>query len=182
MLPLLFILGMAVIGRAESDNFYLRSILIVEAEEGLPNKLELLSRQESIRLTTNGESFVELHIPEQSRNLTVTCQDAIVLVSRGGQSNEICMPRGISNKKHSVTVSGIREDDIIIASVPSNVNIPSRIIHNLANLPSEVYLSDKTTPLKELVYEATSDGSLLRTIVLRVEREVEHDDGDVLFL
>lgn len=148
----------------------LRSMLIFEAEEGLPEQMELFEQRSSVELTTLGNSYAKLVIPPASFNLTATCRDAIAMVVRGGFASSICTPRGES-VFHNMTIFGIRANDMLVAAVVENVNTGAKLLRDLGQLPADVMTSEGVTPLKKRIYDAVASGPLLRVIVLRIEQQ-----------
>lgn len=159
-------------------SLYFRFIMIIEAEEGLPDKLDLLQREKMVNLTSFDSSQTTLSLPNVGNNLTVTCRDSYVMALRDKRPSEICNLSGDSRKK-TVTVAGIRHGDILIASLVEDVTISARVVRDLAGLAEELRIKGVPTPKKKRIIDATAMGQLLRTAVLVVQEHKDEPQDEV---
>jgi hypothetical protein len=155
---------------AVNGELFMRSLLIFEAEE-LSDPMQLLPRQSSLSLLSRGPSLASLALVPQSTNLTISCTDAFLAIIRNDHPSQICTPGGEISLRN-VTVTGIMEGDILVASLIEDLAISARLLYDLAKLPDEMRISRGITPRKKRVLDATATGKLLRTVVVRVENDV----------
>ncbi|PJF17657.1 hypothetical protein PSACC_02524 [Paramicrosporidium saccamoebae] len=163
------LLVLVVLIIAVNGELFMRSLLLFEAEE-LPDPMQLLPRQDSLELLGPGASLASLAIVPQSTNLTISCTDAFLAIVRNDYPSQICTPGGEIHLRN-VTVTGIMEGDVLVASLIEDLAISARLLYDLAKLPDEMRASRGITPRKKRLLDATATGKILRTIVVRVESD-----------
>jgi hypothetical protein len=158
---------------------YMRSLMIFEAEE-VPIQMNLLDRQQFLNLTSFSAPIATLEITPGSRNLTIICQEALVAIVRDDNPSQICQPGGEQTLRN-VMITGIKDGDVLIASLVEDPAIPSRLLYDLLKLSDDLKQSKGVTTRKRRLFDATAAGQLLRSIVLRIEEDIS-DSSDPYLL
>lgn len=116
--------------------------------------------------------MADLTITEGSTILTIACRDSIVLVVRKGSTSELCTAWADPGLR-AMNVTGLKAGDMLVASLVEDVTISPLIIKDLAKLPAEVRASERLSGNKKKIFDATAEGHLARTIVIRIEQDYE---------
>lgn len=154
----------------------LRSIMLIEPEEGQLDRQTLSPKTYQLHLPTNTTTSASalLDITPGTTAVSLFCRDAIVLVVRHGAILEICSPWS-QKEEQAMNLSGIRVNDYIVLSVVEDVaTLSPKIMRSLARLPLEFKTKGPKNPrFKRAVLDATAEGKLARTSVVHVEQDYE---------
>lgn len=154
----------------------LHSLMLIEAEEGQLNSLTLSPRTFELDLSTNTTTaaYANLKVVPGTATIFLTCRDAIVMIIRHGTTLEICSPWSATEER-VMNLNGVRVGDYMVMSVVEDVaTLSPNIMRNLAQLPLEFRTKGPKHPkYRNSVLDATAEGKLARTVVLKVEQDYE---------